>query len=273
MHSIGSDGHDQPEEVVQEAIKAGISYMCFTDHYFYPKGDYFKGHRESFFSADYIKEVKRLQEFYKEQIDISFGTEMDWLPTHIDWTKNEIKKHNFDYVMGSLHSLQIKGNYCFLFYGENWKQGWLDDAKKAESPQKFVEQYYTQLRKMIKSGLFDSVGHLDLIKYYNKGNFFFSESSDWYKKTVLKTLDAINKSNIVLELNSHGIIKPTGEQYPSPWILEEARKRNIPITIGTDSHRLEQIGLDLDKAYELARQAGYSEIVRFKARKRIIIPI
>jgi histidinol phosphatase-like PHP family hydrolase len=33
MHSTGSDGKMKPEEVVQEAIAAGIKYMCFTDHY------------------------------------------------------------------------------------------------------------------------------------------------------------------------------------------------------------------------------------------------
>lgn len=55
--------------------------------------------------------------------------------------------------------------------------------------------------------------------------------------------------------------------------MRGAKKRNIPITIGSDAHRTCQVGENLDKAYEIAKQAGYTEIVRFKARKRISMPL
>ena len=273
VHSTGSDGKLSPEEVVKEAINAGLRYMCFTDHYFYPKGDYFEGHRDKFFTEDYVKEVKRLQKEYKDKIDISFGAEMDWLPKHTDWIKNEIKRQNFDYVLGSLHNLYAKSEYFFLFYGENWKQEWLDSANRVGGARKFVEAYYSQIGKMAKSKLFDCVAHFDIIKFYNIQNIFFSEEDLWYKKAVLKALIAVKEADIAIEINTHGYVKPQKEQYPSFWILKEANKMGIPITIGTDAHFQGELSKDLDKAYKLAKQAGYKEIVRFKARNRINIAI
>jgi len=271
IHSTGSDGKLIPEEVVNEAIKAGIKYICFTDHYFYPKN--FSNFRKTFFSENYIKEIRRLQKKYKQKIDISFGVEMDWLPTYKKWIKNEIKKQNFDYVIGSIHNFYINGKYYFPFFGKDWKKSWSDFLGKAGGIKKVVRAYYSQIGKMAKSNLFDCVGHFDLIKLYNINNMFFSEKESWYRKSVIRALNEIKKSNIALEINTRGYIKYPKEQYPSFWILKEAVKRGIPITIGTDAHSTGEINSDIDKAYALVKKANCREIVRFKSRKRINIKI
>jgi histidinol-phosphatase (PHP family) len=287
IHSTGSDGKLTPEEVVKEAIKAGIKYICFTDHS--PLPERFKDVKEShdefylkemcnqqdrrknFHNKEYIDKIKTLQREYKKEIDVSLGIELDWLEYDLDWIRKEASKIEYDYVLGSVHCVPLGGVYLSI---EEGKEKFLEIVNNQfKGIEKFVKEYYLQIRNLAKSGLFDSIAHFDLIKMYNSDSSLFLEDSDWYKQEIKETLDIIAKSKTAIEINMHGLVKVTRAQYPSLWILKEARKRNIPITISTDAHRSGQVGQDLDKAYDLAREAGYSEIVRFKARKMVPIKI
>lgn len=272
IHSTGSDGKMSPEEVVKEAIIAGIKYMCFTDHYGLPPGDFIHK-REKFFSKEYIQEIARLQEAYKGKIDISFGAEMDWLDEFKDWIKQEIAKNKFDYILGSIHLLRLGDNYYSFDFGDGKDDKFLEVAQKFGSIEKLIHEYYRQLRLMIRSKMYDSIGHFDYVKRYNTNEKIFSESTEFYRNEVLETLEELAKSGMAIEINMRGLMKSGKAQYPSKWILEEARKRNIPLTIGTDAHKQGEVGDLLNPAYKLVKQAGYQEIVRFKARKRISIPI
>jgi histidinol-phosphatase (PHP family) len=264
----------QPEEVVKEAIAAGIKFMCFTDHYPDPEGfmdpDW---PTDNFFKSEYIREVRRLQKAYSGRIDISFGVELDWVDSHKDWTKEQIAKNEFDYILGSVHNIPLKGEYYSFDFGDGRDSKFLELAEKFGSVEKMIAEYYSQLRLMASSRMYDAVGHFDYIKRYNTDEKIFSESSDFYKDQIIKTLEIIAKSGMALEINMRGLKKSGKAQYPSLWILKEARKRNIPLTIGTDAHRSGEVGDLIENAYDLARQAGYKEIVRFKDRKRISIPI
>lgn len=273
MHSTGSDGRMTPKEVVKEAITGNIKYMCFTDHYNSPKGNADIWEKDKRFSKKYLTEIKRLQEEYKEKIDISLGVELDWFEEYEEWAKSEILKYKFDYVIGSIHLLPLGSRYFPVEFGAEGKQKFLEVIEKFGGIKKIVQEYYRQIALLAKSKLFDTVGHFDLIKMYNSDSSLFSEEDSWYKEAVKKALDAIAASSTCLEINVHGLIKATKAQYPSLWILKEARKRNIPITVGTDAHGTGQIIRDLDKAYDFAKEAGYKEIQRFKARKRFPVQI
>jgi histidinol-phosphatase (PHP family) len=47
----------------------------------------------------------------------------------------------------------------------------------------------------------------------------------------------------------------------------------VPITFGSDAHAPGEVGLDLEKAVELARSAGYTQHCRFAQRKRDFVPL
>lgn len=281
MHSTGSDGRLTPEEVVKEALAANIQFMCFTDHYPEPEKMVLEIEKtrkvprknRHFHSEEYKKEVARLQKEYRDKIDISFGVELDWFEEFKDWTKEQIEKNKFDFILGSVHALPLDKSHHYFDFGMNNDDRFAEIASKFSSIEEMIKVYYSQLRLMIKSGMYDCIGHFDYIKRHNAESRFFSEESEFYKKEVLETLDELEKSKMVMEINLRGLTKSPKAQYPSMWILKEARKRNIPITIGSDSHAQGQVGDILHVGYELAKQAGYSEIVRFKARKRIVIPI
>lgn len=272
MHSTGSDGRLSPEEVVKEAINGGIHYMCFTDHYRRPKSLKTGWNTLGFHSKEYVEEIRRLQKEYKDKIDISYGAEVDYMPGHKIWIKNELAKEKYDFIIGSVHLIFGKDKIHHFMYSNGQGSKWKTSAEDFGGVKSFVKAYYRQLRDMIKSGLYDSVGHFDVIKIHNNPQIF-SENEKWYTDEVIKTLDILKKSKMAMEINTSGISRDVGEVYPSPWILKEAKKRNIPLTIGTDSHSGEFISKELLRAYALAKEAGYSQIVRFKDRKMISISI
>jgi len=268
IHSTGSDGKMEPEEVIEREIRLGTKYICFTDHLPFPQDAFKIG--KNFHNQKYTQEIERLQKKYKAQIDISLGAECDYFEGREDWTKNLLKEKNYDYLLGSVHFLKINGEFFGI---DSNKENWIKCARILGGKEKLIQKYYIQLRAMISSKLFDSVGHFDLVKIYNKDFSLFSEDSDFYKNEVLETLDLVKKNNMCIEINTSGWRKNVQVQYPSIWILKEARKRNIPITIGSDAHRIEDVGKDLDKAIEIAKKIGYSSVSRFKKRKRIEVKI
>jgi len=263
-HSTGSDGKLSPEQVVKKAISLNWDYIYFTDHHNLPSKigiDYFNG----FFNQDYIKEIKRLKEKYKGKIEIYFGVELDWFDGQKAFIKKIIKNNNFDYVIGALHYFPDKtGDFRAM---EDGKDYWLESARIFGGIKDYIKVYYSQIKAMINSDLYDCIAHLDYIKRYNKKKDLFSENENWYKKEIFEILDLIKEKKIAIEINAGGIRK-CGSPFPSPWILKQAKKRNIPLALGLDAHWDEHYSnMMLKKIINIAKKAGYKKVVYFKKRK------
>ncbi len=263
MHSTGSDGQLSPEENILLAIKLGLKFICFTDHYKDPPNTQ-KEWGVNFHSEEYIKEIKKLKEKYNDKIDISFGAEYNWITKKEEWIKNEIKKEKYDFLIGSVHGIYKNNKYFVITSSEKSWSELLDEFKDIKE---IIKEYYKEVREMANSKLFDSVGHLDVVKIWTDNEF---QKEKWYKQEIIKTLRAIKTSGMCIEINTSGWKRARcKEQYPSLWILKEIKKMDIPITIGADSHFIDEIDYGLDKALEIAKELGYKKVMRFKDRKPI----
>jgi histidinol-phosphatase (PHP family) len=49
----------------------------------------------------------------------------------------------------------------------------------------------------------------------------------------------------------------SGAFSPSPWILHEARQRDIPVMVNSDAHRPEHLDGMFPEAVQILRDAGY----------------
>lgn len=267
MHSIGSDGELTPEEIVKESIKVRIKYLCFTDHFKRPNettwfGKYGDAH---FHNKNYIKDIEKLKNKYSKKIEIFYGVELDWLEGYENWIKDTIKKNKFDFVIGSLHVMKMGGKW---FPIDSSSEEWLELARAIGGIKNLIKEYYKQIKLMIRTRMFDCVGHLDYIKLFNRNFDLFSEKDREYKKEISEVLKEVKKAKMCIELNTAGW-RVVGEQYPSEWILKKMKKLRIPITIGTDGH--EAVAQGLKKAFSLAKKTGYKSVTIFKNRKRIDI--
>jgi histidinol-phosphatase (PHP family) len=179
----------------------------------------------------------------------------------VDYLVNDIldfsSNTNIDYLIGSVHFIDKWGFDNPEFIGKYQDKDidviWRD--------------YFSAIDEMVESGLFDIVGHLDLIKVFK-----FYPKADI--TTIIKpTIEKIAKSNMSVEINSAGYRKPVGEQYPSSDILKMCYEAGIDITFGSDAHELNQVGLNYDKALDLAKDIGYTFCVYYEKREKIRVEL
>jgi histidinol-phosphatase (PHP family) len=237
---------------IERAIALGIDVYGFSEH---APMDFDEGYRIGFDQmGDYEADILSARERYADRIDIRLGYEVDWLPGHMD---ARVLEADVDFLIGSVHFLDRWGFDNPEFIGE-WETRDVD---------RVWEEYFAAVEAMARSGYFDIVGHLDLIKIFAKW------PSREIRSIARPALEAIAANDMVLEINTAGLRKPVGALYPERVLLEEAYGRGIPVTFGSDAHAVDQVGAGLEQAYALARAVGYDQAVTFQRRKRQMVKI
>ena len=238
------------EEYVERAIDLGIDIYGFSEH---APMDFDEGYRLSFEEMDaYREDILNAKEKYKDRIEILLGYEVDWLPGHMDDRVLDVK---VDYLIGSVHFID-KWSFDNPEFIGGWEERDIDEIWEA---------YFEATEAMAKSGKFDIVGHLDLIKVFK-----YLPKKD-IRLLAKDALRAIKDAGMVLELNTAGYRKPIGELYPSKALLEEAYSMDIPITFSSDAHAIDQIGFRYEDAVATAKEVGYTKAVTFERRERKMI--
>lgn len=201
----------------------------------------------------YEKWIIDAKEKYKDKIKILLAYEVDYLDGFL---LDEILNAKVDYLIGSVHFLKNKNDMWGFDNPE-----FIGVYKSKDIDTIWVE-YFDAIKSMAKTGLFDIVGHFDLIKVFK-----FLPKKD-IRLIAKDALIAIKKSNMILEINPAGLRKPINESYPSKQLLEMAYEMGIDITFGSDAHNLEQIGFKYDEITTLSKEIGFSKCVTFDSRDR-----
>jgi histidinol-phosphatase (PHP family) len=206
---------------------------------------------------DYIAEIEKLKK--ESGLDIYKGLEVDFIPDTI--SPNQFKD-KLDYTIGSVHFVEkfpdgrgweIDGTHAFFL--EGFEQIFHNNIKDA------IRRYYELTREMITTACPSVVGHLDKIKIQNVDGKFFSETDTWYQQEVQQTLDLIESTKAIVEVNTRGIYqKKSTTTYPSPWILALLLEKNIPITVSSDAHHPDDIINQFPQTALLLKQLGFKSI-------------
>ncbi len=285
-HSVYSDGKSQPHEIVEEAIRQGLTTIGFSEHSPLPFDNTF-----SVKSADmpcYVAEIAQLKEEFKDKIDIYCALEADYLTGISEPFAVTKEKYHLDYLIGGVHLVinpalrQAQGPAKTKVVepvetpSSIAEQIWFIDGPKwevyDEGLQKFfdgdirraVRRFFEQSNEMIENEQFDIIAHFDKIKMHNRDRYFH-EDEPWYRKLALETLDLIREKGLVMEINTRGIYKKRYNGfYPSPWLMEEACKMGVPAIISADAHHFSEITLEFAAAEEALKKAGYRSVVNFK---------
>jgi len=238
------------EEYVQAAIAKKIDVFGFSDH---APMNFDEAYRMGFSEmANYERDVLHIKEKYKDHIKILLAYEVDFLEGYMD---ERVLKRPVDYFIGSVHYLGSWGFDNPEFIGEY----------RTKNIDEVWERYFEAIVYLAKSGHFDVVGHLDLIKVFN-----YLPQKD-VRIIAQKAIKAIKKANMVIELNAAGFRKPVGEQYPSHPLLEIIAEHGIPITFGSDAHAVEHIGYFQEELRVIAKNYGYKKCATFENRDRILV--
>ena len=240
------------EEYVKKAIELGIDVYGFSEHA--PMKNFEDGYRLTLDKKEfYENSILDLKEKYKNDIEILLAYEVDFIDG--DFILDEILKSKVDYLIGSVHYLGKWGFDNPEFISE-YKNRDIDTI---------WSEYFRAIELMAKSGKFDIVGHLDLIKVFK-----FLPKKD-VRVIAKDALQAIKQSNMAIEINAAGYRKPIGEQYPSRGLLEVAFELDIPISFSSDAHEIEQIGYEYIKNTTLAKQIGYKKCTIYSSRDKKLV--
>lgn len=240
------------EDYIIKAIEQNIDVYGFSDHApmnFDPK------YRMKFNQIDeYENSVLFLQEKYKDKIDIKLAYEVDFIDKY---TNEEIVKRDIDYSIGSVHFVNEWGFDNPSFIG-NYKNYDIDEL---------YALYFLAIENMAKSNLFNIVGHLDLIKVFNK------RSNKDIRILAKNAIKAIKEANMVVEINTAGLRKPIKEQYPCNYLLELIYEEGINITFSSDAHKTKDVGTGLIQAKKTAKDIGFNKCAYFHKKEMILINI
>jgi histidinol-phosphatase (PHP family) len=255
MHSHYCDGKGELNDYVVTAERLGMVSIGFSSHAPVPFDTKWCMKQERF--PDYIDEIEKLKR--TASIDVYKGLEVDFIP---GITSPNHFKDKLDYTIGSIHFVEklpdgtgweIDGTHAFFL--EGFSKIFNNNIQDA------IRRYYELTREMIATACPSVVGHLDKIKIQNVDGKFFTETDTWYQQEVKHTLDVIETTDAVVEVNTRGIYqKKSSTTYPSPWILSLLLQKNIPVTISSDAHHRDDIINQFPETALLLMQIGFKTI-------------
>lgn len=267
MHTYYSDDSQyKMEEAVKKAIELGLNEICFTDHVDYgiklEHEDYMRLNEEErrnwVANVDYehyFEEIHQLQVKYKDRITIKQGMEFG-IQTHtIPAFQSLFNRYDFDFIILSCHQVEDK-------------EFWTQDFQKGRSQQVYNERYYEEILNVIKVYKDYSVlGHLDLLKRYDlKGEYPFEKTKEIITE-ILKIVIADKKG---IEINTSSFYYGLNDLMPSKNILKLYHDLGGTIlTIGSDSHKEEQVGAHIEEIHEELKKIGFKQICTFDKMKPI----
>jgi histidinol-phosphatase (PHP family) len=196
---------------------------------------------------------------------LKLGIEADFLPGREDRVQNMLEDRDWDYVVGSLHFI---GDDAVDLHGEADWAAW--DVWRGSDPEKLWRRYFETLGEAARTGMFDILAHPDLVKVF-AGRVPVPEGD--LRRFYERAMDGIVDSDVAVEVSTAGLRKPAREIYPAPAFLEMCLEAGRPVALSSDAHVPEQLGFEYERAVELLRGLGVTEIAVFERRSRRLEPL
>jgi histidinol-phosphatase (PHP family) len=197
---------------------------------------------------------------FLRSVHLKVGIEADFLPGREDRVANFLDGRDWDYVVGSVHFLR---DDAIDVHGEPDWEPW--DVWRGADPEKVWARYFETLGEAARSGMFDILAHLDLVKVF-AGHVPVPDGD--LRRFYERAMDGIADSDVAVEVSTAGLRKPVAEIYPAPALLEMCLDAGRPVALSSDAHDPDQLGHEYERAVELLRGLGVTEIAVFDGRER-----
>ena len=247
VHSEYSHDSITPmERQAKQAVKLGLSELCFTDHM-----DYYDGSD----CSRYFAELAKVKQEFSGRLVIRSGWEFG-LQRHTIRDFEELYSRygdKLDFVLLSIHEVDDLD-----LWGHQYQHG--------KSQAKYTLGYYEELLRVIQAYHDYSVlAHVDLIARYDVKHgispYPFAKIRDIVAE-ILTTAIADGKG---IELNTSSWRYGLSETTPSREILELYRDLGGEIlTLGSDAHNPDYVGAHFEEGREILRSLGYRSFCTFE---------
>ena len=126
----------------------------------------------------------------------------------------------------------------------------------------------------IRSGLFDTIGHLDFVKRYLMPHVppaRLAAAPELYEPLLV----ALVETGTALEVNTSGLRQAARETYPAGPVVERfGVLGGARVSAGSDAHRADAFAAGLAEGYRVVAAAGISELAfrRGGSSVRVTLP-
>lgn len=257
--NFSRDGKDSVENMCQSAYEKGIKVYAITDHC---ECDLFKSDGYEVSTQQSLDKLIELKKEYKEKMKVLVGIELGQPLENTDAT-NIILSRNYDYVIGSLHRTKGLSDYYFINY----------KGYSKEKIEKLLKKYFEGLLDIAKWNKFDTLAHLTYPLRYIKDSGIDIDISiyDYIIEQIFKT---IIKNKKAIEVNTSGLRQSIKKLLPDYKYIKMYKDLGGEyITIGSDSHNLDDVCKGIQDGLETIKQAGFEYITYFENREAKFLKI
>ena len=264
---------------VQQAMQKGIDILGFSEHadFFYKetlKESDFAPHTVDFetyaaevapfrngrvLGADLTaqqQEIHACSQKWGDRITLRRGVEMGNPQAAPELADQLLASYAFDYTIGAVHHLKSDMDLYFYRY-------------ETVDQSDFLHSYFDEMEDMFGYGRFHILAHIDyplrVMKLpHNRPSF------KGYMDRVDGILQNIIERGIALECNTKGLLGWQQTVGPERFVLDRYRELGGEyITVGSDSHAPQTIGLGVGQALDRLRDAGFRYVTDYEQGKAI----
>lgn len=257
IHStFSADAVATPEQQCLRAIELGIPEIGFSEHW--DVGPYETVTRYMDPQA-WWQELERLRCLFAGQLVIRAGIEIAEPHLYQQDTAAILGRLPFDYIIGSVH--WVGKNFMFD-----------NDYFSRHTAEEVYPAYFSELEKLAATADIDIVAHFD-IPARNAASIIGYDPA-LYETAIKSVLEVVISRGLALDVNVAGLRKPSQILMPAPLILHWYKEMGGErVTLGSDAHTTDQLGLHLDKALDALRKAGITHVTQFERRVPCLLPL
>lgn len=254
IHTFHSDGKANAIDYIQPALENNFSEIGISDHVLICKTN------ETWCMAPedldvYYKDIDYLRNTVKE-IPLKVGLEVDFIEGREKDIQEMLDKYDLDYRIGSVHyivGMMSIDSSPEIYVGKDFDY--------------LFKLYFDTMTQAVESGLYDIIGHFDLIRIFCQTPTF--DPTPIYEEFS----KCLKKHDVTFEVNTNGRNKPVKDFYPDRRFLHILARDGNTVCVNSDAHYTQRLGQYFDEAYTMVKEAGFKEMATFTKRKRRMIPI
>lgn len=245
-HTTFCDGSSTADEQAERALELGFFALGFSSHV------------DPGIPMDwdaYTREIHRLQQEHKGQLDILVGAELDNL-----WDRSHCPGAEF--VIGSTHYIPVDGEAldgcvdyepevsircCHQYFGDDWYA--------------LTRAYYDFEAQVYDRTQCTFVGHFDLVTRFNDQLHAFDEEDPRYLTPALEAMEHLVSQGVPFEINCGAFNRRRkAELYPRRSLLRALHDFGGEILITSDAHDASLLNGGFETAIERSIACGFTHV-------------
>jgi histidinol-phosphatase (PHP family) len=259
LHTFFShDAEMRLDDVCQAAVERGLKEICFTEHLDFDQSD------PDYSALDwdaYAATVTAARAEYAGRLTIRIGVEFDFRRAYGPVVGQVVSRLPTDFTIGSVHS----AGGCRLYRLRKGLPAGFDVRR-------VLTDYFNEVEALVATGWCRAIGHFEYL-FKQVPAVVGPVRDDWYWGRVEAILRKCIAGGIAIEANMHHTLNGCAMAADVEVLRRYRAMGGQLVTVGSDAHRLVDVGGDFATAEAALRAAGFDHVCGYEAGRPYFVPI